>query len=374
MKKRPATNGASRVCKKPATAQSAPNTRAPSRHVTCADVRSGAVPHYYDVALHDMDVSDIRIAIPSYDRPETLCEATLSLLKRHGFPLNQVHVFVSPIQVWNSHNPEWKRYLNAMRREGFHEVNLEVGCHGLEHQMHAIFTWAHHGDLIVMTDDVQDILERRTPHGCTKAELTPLPLGMLSALFLHGRDMLKSSACFAWSLNCSHNVRSLDETSISRRFGLLEGNVTGFRLEGNPEDWRVPDGFGVVYDVALSCNLWSTGRMFLRYRGLCLAHRYRAAGGCQATMRLEERRRLEDRAIQALARNHANLIRFKPKPDASLCTMQFEMLQHGSRPLKLKPATPVTGGRRFEAFADRAMTPAERQRRCRRGRRSLSAS
>ena len=91
-------------------------------------------------------------------------------------------------------------------------------------------------------------------------------------------------------------------------------------------------------------------------------------------MRLEERRRLEDRAIQALARNHANLIRFKPKPDASLCTMQFEMLQHGSRPLKLKPPTPVTGGRRFEAFADRAMTPAERQRRCRRGRRSLSAS
>ena len=86
MRKRPAANVKSRVCKKPATAQSAPNTRASSRHVTSADVRSGAVPHYYDVALHDMDVSDIRIAIPSYDRPETLCEATLRLLKRHGFP------------------------------------------------------------------------------------------------------------------------------------------------------------------------------------------------------------------------------------------------------------------------------------------------
>ena len=67
-------------------------------------------------------------------------------------------------------------------------------------------------------------------------------------------------------------------------------------------------------------------------------------------MRLQERRRLEDRAIQVLARSHASLIRFKPKPDASLCTMQFEMLQHGSRPLKLKPPTPARGGRRFEAY------------------------
>ena len=80
MRKRPAANVRSRVCKKPATAQSAPNTSESSRHVTSANVQSGAVPHYYDVALHDMDVSDIRIAIPSYDRPETLCEGTFRVL------------------------------------------------------------------------------------------------------------------------------------------------------------------------------------------------------------------------------------------------------------------------------------------------------
>ena len=148
---------------------------------------------------------------------------------------------MSPKQATDSHDPEWYRYLTALRREGFHEVNLEVGSDGLEHQMHAIFSWARHGYVVVMMDDVKDILERRTPHRSTEPELTPLPLGMLRALFLHGRDLLKASDCFAWSVNCSQNLRSLDETKISRRFGLLEGNLTGFRLEGNPENWSVRD-------------------------------------------------------------------------------------------------------------------------------------
>ena len=82
MKKRPATNEASRVCKKPATWQSAPNARAPSRHVTYADVRAGAVPHYYDVALHDMDVSDIRVAIPSCARVSVMNWRNLSVRPR----------------------------------------------------------------------------------------------------------------------------------------------------------------------------------------------------------------------------------------------------------------------------------------------------
>ena len=332
------------------------------------------VPHYYDVALQHMDMTEIRVAVPSYDRPDILCEATLKLLRGHGFPMSQVHVFVSPRQSPNAQEPEWHRYLTKLRREGFREVNLEVGCDGLEHQMHAIFMWACRGYVIVMTDDVRDILERKKPRTGSRPELTPLPLGMLRALFLHGRNMLQSHHCFAWSVNCSQNVRHLDESKISRRFGLLEGNLMGFLLEGNPEDWRVAHGLGVVYDVALSCNLWSTGRWFLRYRGLCLTHRYRAAGGYQASLRPQERRVQENRAIRRLERSYPELIKFQRKPKASLCTMQYHMVPQGSEPLSVRAPSPVTAGRRFEAFADRAMTDAERQRRCRRRKRSLRDS
>ena len=305
-----------------------------------------------------------------------LCQATLPLLKRHGFPLEQVHVFVSPERATDSEDGERYRYLTALRREGFEKVNLDVGRDGLEHQMHAIFKWAQGGYLVVMTDDVKDVLERKTPRTRKQspATLTTLPLGMLRALFLHGRDLLHATDCFAWSLNCSQNLRSMDETKISRRFGLLNGSLAGFRLEGNPEDWRVAHGLGIVFDVALSCNLWSTGRLFCRYRGLCLEHRYRASGGYQSTLQLQARREKEDEAIGRLEETHPNLIKFHPKPNATLCTMQYQMLKQGAGPLTLKAPVPVTGGRRFEGFADRAMTAAERQRRCRDGKSALSAT
>ena len=87
MRKRPAGDETSRIYKRPCAEQSVPNRGKPNAHVARADVQAGAVPHYYDVALHEMDVSDIRVAIPSYDRPDMLSEATLTLLKRHGFPL-----------------------------------------------------------------------------------------------------------------------------------------------------------------------------------------------------------------------------------------------------------------------------------------------
>ena len=179
---------------------------------------------------------------------------------------------------------------------------------------------------------------------------------------------------FGWSVNCSQNVRSIDESKISRRFGLLEGNVTGYRLEGNPDSWRVEDGMGVIYDVALSCKLWSTGRLFVRYRSLCLEHRYRAEGGYRTAVDLRARRQKEDEGIMLLAARHKDLIKFQPRPEAGKGRMQFQMLQQGAGPLVMKAPRPVTGGRRYEAFADRAMSDSERQRRHRHGKLSLTAA
>ena len=48
---------------------------------------------------------------------------------------------------------------------------------------------------------------------------------MLRALLLHGKDLRNATACFAWCLNFSLHLRSLVETKISHRFGLLENNL-----------------------------------------------------------------------------------------------------------------------------------------------------
>ena len=374
VRKRPAAAAPHVMLKKPSAAGSGHGGRPSMTYITPEDIRKENVPHFYDIALNGMDLSGIRLAIPSFGRPDMLCQGTLPLLRRHGFPLEQVHVFISPVQAPNCQEPEWYRYLSSLRREGFGMVNLQLGRDGLEHQMHAIFQWAQNGYVLVMTDDVKDVLERKMTMPGNTPTLSPLPLGMLCALFLHGRDLLNVTDSFAWSVNCSQNVRSMNETAISRRFGLLEGNLTGFRLEGSADDWRVEEGLGIVYDVALSCNLWSTGRLFCRYRSLCISHRYRGEGGYQTVMQRQSRRREEDGAITRLARRHPTLIEFLHKPASSVRTMQYRMLPHGENPFEMKAPKPATCGRRREAFAARAMTSTERVRLYRHGKRSLSAA
>ena len=322
------------------------------------------------MALHAMDLSAVRVVIPTFDRPDMLCNRTLELLRRHRFPLDQVHVFVSPRQASNADHPEWYRYLHTMRQAGFNQVHLAVGRDGLEHQMDAIVEWAGSRYVVVMTDDIKDILERKRRRDGTFA-FAPLPLAMLGALFLHGRDLLTATGYFAWSLNCSQNIAHMKDAAVSRRFGQLDGNLMGLMLDSDTSSWRVESGMGFVYDVALSCKLWDSGRRFLRYRSLCVSHRFRAEGGYQADLERRTRRRREDTVIKRLQKLYPDLIEFAEKPHASLRTMQFRMRPQGPGPLIMRPATPVTAGRRFEAFANRAMTPAERQRRCRHGLRSL---
>ena len=80
-----------------------------------------------------------------------------------------------------------------------------------------------------------------------------------------------------------------------------------------------------------------------------------------------QRRQEEDVQIQKLAHKHASLVNFKHKHGASLRTQQFSFSKLGPPPIRLKDPEPMKRGRKKEGFADRRMTPAERQRKHRTG-------
>ena len=68
---------------------------------------------------------------------------------------------------------------------------------------------------------------------------------------------MKATGCVARSLNPSHKPKRLESLAISRKLGLLDGNLTGTLL---PPDWRrlvVTKGHGLIYDVEWSASLWS---------------------------------------------------------------------------------------------------------------------
>ena len=127
-----------------------------------ATVASGEIPHFYDY-LQRKAHRAVHIAIPSFDRPQKLCESTLPFLRRQGVKLSCVHVFVGPTPAGKATSPEWHRYLRTVREHGFTDIHVEPGGDGVWAQMRSIFQWAENGShVIVMMDDVDDVVEKKT--------------------------------------------------------------------------------------------------------------------------------------------------------------------------------------------------------------------
>ena len=335
--------------------------------VTASDVAAGVVPHFQDW-LHCQHVAEYKVVIPSYNRPRLLCETTLQLLRKQGVPLGRVAVFVAPGTVAGQQDPEWARYLKELRDHDMLEVHLMPGAAGLEHQMTKAMEWVGSGYFITMSDTVREIHIKTAGRDCGKRKLRAMPAGMLPALFDHGRCMLAAGDFVAWSVNPSHNVFRMTANTISRKLGLLDGNLTGMILPSNWQELRVADGHGLIYDVEWSAKLWKHGYRFCRYMNVCADHTYRRPGG-QATLfdNVQARRQLEDAALKRVANECPGLLSWKRNDRKSLKSMQYQFHTVGPSPLRLNKRRQPGTGRNCENFALRPMTSAERKRKQRTG-------
>ena len=334
--------------------QSSPVKRKPASakvvSFTGKDIAQGSTPHFRDF-VGQME-PDYKIAIPSHDRSEKLCTGTLALLRRHGVDMQRVYVFVAPFDTTSDDTPQWFAYLEALRRHDLLSVHLCPGAIGLAAQLNCIWGWATRGYVIVMTDDILDVRERYMPASSAAARLEPLAAGVLKAVFAHAYALLLAGGFTAWSLNPSVNVEHMSESAISVKLGLLEGNITGYLLADDASEFFLKRDVGVVADLATSLQLWSTGKRFVRYRSLCVQHRYRGRGGYESVMTKEERRDSEDEHIRALVRKFPDLIRYCPKPNASYNQQQYKFTKVGEPPLVMRDPMPTRMGRPYSGVAD----------------------
>jgi hypothetical protein len=316
------------------------------------------LPHW-EHYLSSKKVCDYRVAIPSFDRPQHLCDVTLTFLKSHGVPMNKVTVFVSPTSPPGSTTPEWFRYLSTLREAGFADVEIRPGGHGLENQLAAAMEWGENKYMIVMCDTVRDVKRAVTQGG--KTTLVSIPQGSLVAIWHHAHDLMLAADAQAWSFSASHRADFMVERKISRRLGFLDGNCMGMLV---PEDWkkfRVQQGHGMIYHVELSAAMWHNGYRFVRYCGLCVDHPYRRPGG-QASVftNAVKRRALENAAVKKVAKMYPECVEFLPKPQASLNNMQYRFKRDGDEPLTMKRFSLVGRPRKHKATA--ASSSAERMR------------
>jgi hypothetical protein len=329
--------------------------------ITAAQVATGKVPHWDRFLPLDALDTDYKIVIPSFDRPAELCGNTLTLLKREGIDMDRVNIFVSPVTAKNKKQPEWYRYADACIANGFSEVHIRPGGRNLEEQMAKAMEWAGSGYIIVMSDTVRRILSAEKKDD----KVAPLETakGSLPCIFEHGYQLMQATGCVAWSVNPSHNPKHLEHFAISRKLGLLDGNLTGMML---PNDWKrmkVTKGHGLIYDVEWSAALWNNGYRFFRYRGLCCEHRYRQEGG-QATLMKDAlyRRKVENEAIRKVSEKYPECLAPMHKPRASLRTMEYKFFAKGPSNLFMTIPQP---GRKRKYHMTTGSTSTERMRRMR---------
>ena len=216
-----------------------------------------------------------RIAIPSVNREEALCQQTLTTLRQQEWCMSEVHVFVQPGCLGGdteSHMPKYRRSLTA---HGFAEVRVVNGGSDLMLQYSEIFNFFGVGEaIVVMSDTIPSIVWRRHAVNLTLSQLPPRHLQAYAAL---GFALCEQTHSRAWSLGPCKSPRNMQPAHISRRLGLLDGNCFGIILRDVHELQLQVSGF--TTDVELSLRCWCLDGAFHRFLGVTAMHKFRARGG-----------------------------------------------------------------------------------------------
>jgi hypothetical protein len=105
------------------------------------------------------------IAIPSYNRPDTIGQKTLKFLHLSGYPASRIHIFVAD-------DAEFKKYTDALDEDLYDEII--VGVKGLKDQRNFITSFYKEDEVIIqMDDDVKGIR-------CNLSFLNLVELGLAS--------------------------------------------------------------------------------------------------------------------------------------------------------------------------------------------------
>jgi hypothetical protein len=94
---------------------------------------------------------DFKIAIPTYNRPDTLLKSTIPLLEKHNIPTNIIHIFV--------HNQEqYNKYIDTVNK-GYNVINTNTPL-GKKYQLEFISHYFPENYKVVnFDDDVYELYE-----------------------------------------------------------------------------------------------------------------------------------------------------------------------------------------------------------------------
>jgi len=250
------------------------------------------------------------VAIPSYDRADSIGEKTLSLLERQGLPPGRVFIFVA-------NESERMRYASRL---GAKWPNIVVGVPTLWRQRNFITNYFEEGaHVISMDDDVEDLYRLAPLPGAEpkrgEGVLEVLPPGALAELAADAWRKMHRGGVFLWSLNVSANTLFMHASQATLKLGLCNGFFWGCRNRRH-EDLLLRYGDGHE-DAERTLRYFARDGAVLRYQSICARTRCHGnSGGLQASMTAEERRDTERRGLESLC--HEFPLYVVPKEETAL--------------------------------------------------------
>ena len=275
--------------------------------------------------------SFVSIAIPSYRREQEVCNQTLTLLRRYGWNMSCVHIFVDPITRREDGTCEYDNYYQYLRTHGFERVQVHPGGVGLVNQYNRIFEFFASEDKIVLMSDTVPRLQWRRKKSL---DLEELPVADWLPLVSLGFDLCEELKVRSWSLAPCKSPRNMLPGRISQKNGLLDGNCFGVWLNREPRLQLT--GSGYTTDIEFTLKAWTADGGAIRFLGITAAHEYRLRGGHANAGNDAIRKRQAETAksIEKLAKQYPKLIKVDRKK-TSESGMPYAFLPKGPPPLVL---------------------------------------
>ncbi|CAE8597490.1 unnamed protein product [Polarella glacialis] len=271
------------------------------------------------------------IAIPSFDRLESIQKKTLAVLKEAGIDPGRINVFADPSQH--------TKYEQQLKPLG---ISVHRGDKGIHGQRNAIMRHFKPGSRVVEMDDditgftTTDCAERND----RKAVSVLVPKGNMEQVIDHLWEVSERRGCALWGVYSMMNPFFMSHTYT---VGLAKSTaqVQGYINPGGESMLTVP----VMEDYERCLLLYSRGQRCLRANYLAVKTQNRGRGGCASaftTVHLEKgvdgrtkilrhpRNVLESKAAAKLQETYPSCVQTPMPPKAAKMTVPIhgEVLYH----------------------------------------------
>ena len=236
------------------------------------------------------------IAIPSYNRVDTLKAKTLAVLKEYGIPKSKIHVFVA-------NSEEEQLYKAGVGGDVGHII---VGIKGLAEVRNFIFEYFPKGQQIVfMDDDVRGLIEYDA--GAKRHE-RKLPLDRLEGVFERGFDECKSVGAQLWGVYPSANGFFMKPT-VTTDLRFIIGSFWGCINPGGDPKYLLKFG-GEKEDYQRTIQFWEADGAVVRLNFISVKTAYyKEPGGMQDGTRLGKQRK----TVKLMLKRWPHYIRLNPR-------------------------------------------------------------